>query len=191
MSPRTGFARSILAALMLLIAMPGARSQPDAALPVLARPLMVSQTLSTNRQNVTRLFARLEEAEGIAHIRRLLATNVEEQWAYLPDLLLWIEVGIAEAPAQVETEIGYLSALLTASGRVHLYHFHPAAYFEPGMNPTLALALPQPQRRCEFRRDREAAAPDRAAGRTPEFRRQPLRRRRVSADAARPPAHVR
>jgi hypothetical protein len=116
-----------------------------AFLPLSARPLVADRALSANDQNATRHFALLGEAEGLEQIRTLLVTStVEEQWAYLPDQQVWIEIGVGETGSQVETDVEYLRQLLAFSNRIHLYHFHPAQYFEPGMNATLALALPSP-----------------------------------------------
>lgn len=83
--------------------------------------------------------------QGIADIGRLLvASATEEQWAYLPERSLWIEIGIDEAGPQVETDVEFLTQILASAKRVHLYHFHPANLFEPGLNATIALALPSP-----------------------------------------------
>lgn len=127
-------------------------AQPEAGivdtaslLPLSSRPLVAEPVLSTNERNATRHFAELAEEEGIDHIQRLLATSaMEEQWAYLPDRQVWIEIGIDEAGPQVQTDVDYLRQVLASSARVHLYHFHPARYFEPGLNATIALALPSP-----------------------------------------------
>lgn len=129
----------------------GASAQPPVVLAEgtvptsISRPLVVDRFLVTNDQNATRYVALAGEDDGIAHIRSLLVTAaVEEQWAFLPDQQLWIEIGIGEGEGHVETDVQYLRLLLSGASRVHLYHFHPARYFEPGMNPTLALALPSP-----------------------------------------------
>lgn len=114
-------------------------------LPLSSRPLVAQRDLSTNDRNATRLFAMLAEEEGTGHIQRLLSASVvEEQWAYLPDQHVWIEIGVEEAGPQVETDVEYLKQILASFDRVHLYHFHPAGHFEPGLNATIGLALPSP-----------------------------------------------
>jgi hypothetical protein len=87
----------------------------------------------------------MAEDEGLRHIRGLLATSgTEEQWAYLPDRRTWIEIGINEVGPQVEIDVDYLKRIIASSDRVHLYHFHPAVYFQPESSGTIALALPSP-----------------------------------------------
>ncbi len=147
MSTRLVFACA--AALSLLGQSANAQAQialaNGAALPQISRPLIVDRTLATNDQNAARHITLAGEDEGIAHIRRLLGTStVEEQWAFLPDQRMWIEIGVGEDKAQVETDVEYLKLILFGAPRVHLYHFHPARYFEPGVNASLALALPSP-----------------------------------------------
>lgn len=114
-------------------------------LPLSTRPLSANAALSINERNATRQFALLAEEDGLDHIQRLLTgSTIEEQWVYLPDHGIWIEIGIDEDGAQVTTDVEYLRQILKSASRVHLYHFHPAELFEPGLNPTLALALPSP-----------------------------------------------
>lgn len=150
MSPRTVLVCAIAVVLMCRAGLSSAQSQLSDAdvprfLPPSSRPLVGDGTLSTNVRNATRVFAVLGEREGLNHIRGLLTTSaVEEQWAYLPDQQVWVEIGTSEAGPQVETDAEYLKQLLAFSERVHLYHFHPASYLEPGVNAALALALPSP-----------------------------------------------
>jgi hypothetical protein len=109
------------------------------------RPLVFSSELSTNGQNAIRGVVAMAEAEGIDQIRRLLDTSaLEEQWVFLPEPQIWIEIGVGEVDDRVEVDVDFLERVLGAFDTVHLYHIHPARYFEPGGSDTLALALPSP-----------------------------------------------
>jgi hypothetical protein len=106
------------------------------ALPASERPLAVRRLLALNTVNSTREVIGLDEAEGISQLQKLAAeSRLEEMWAYLPELGVWIEIGFGEGEAefgpQVEGDTDYLGRLIGSFSRVHLYHFHPRSAFRP------------------------------------------------------------
>jgi hypothetical protein len=122
-------------------------------LPGSIRPLAHEPRLRANHCNAVRSVVKLAESAGVEQIAELARRAVfEEQWAYLPDRDLWVEIGFDEKATdectQVATDVVYLSQLVTAFGRVHIYHFHPHRYFaarstkgevHPGFVPANAL----------------------------------------------------
>src|SRR5688572_30007430 len=80
---------------------PTVRIAIPVVLPASDRPFIVRAMLGTNTTNSTRELAALDEDDGIRQILELTASSMlEEQWAYLPDLGLWIEVGLSEEAAE-------------------------------------------------------------------------------------------
>lgn len=76
------------------------------------------------------------EEEGVADIRRLVATSQTEwSWAYMPKVRLWVSLGKEAHPQRSEGKDGFvtsleldenaLDALLNSYDEIMLYHFHP------------------------------------------------------------------
>jgi hypothetical protein len=108
-----------------------------ARLPPSDVPYVELATLEVNVENTSRGVMRADEDTGIWQISALLiSTRFEEQWAYVPAIETWIEVGrnevTADSDAQVETDVDYVEKLVGFFGRVQLYHPHPAGYYSDG-----------------------------------------------------------
>lgn len=115
-----------------------AAAQNGTALPVSPRPYQYVAELQVNTHNQARHVVAVTGVDGRSQIARLLEeTRYEEQWAFLPDLELWIEVGTNEQASQdgseVEIDVAFVRQLAAAFGTVELVHFHPSVFF--GANP--------------------------------------------------------
>ncbi len=77
------------------------------------------------------------EEEGVADIRRLVATSQTEwAWGYVPQNRLWVSLGKEAHPqrdtgkdgfiTRLEMDENALDALLNSQGEIVLYHFHPS-----------------------------------------------------------------
>lgn len=136
--PRTAVALALLSVLAL-IAWGGAEAighEAGGPLYTSGIPATGSEDhLGANAGPATRMAAALPERDALTQIRALAArSTLEEQWAYLPDHDLWIEIGINEKSnetgAEVEADSALLKALMTGFDKIDLYHFHPNAFFE-------------------------------------------------------------
>lgn len=105
------------------------------------RPVQLVPRLEINAENAKRFVTHGKcEREGIREIAALLTgSRIEELWAFLPvgpasGACEWHEIGRNERSgsdqAYVDVDWEYLDALMRVNDRVHLYHFHPLAYFD-------------------------------------------------------------
>ncbi|MDX1433163.1 MAG: hypothetical protein R3286_12015 [Gammaproteobacteria bacterium] len=105
-----------------------------------ARPVQIVDTLATNASNVTRFVVNgLCEAEGVAAIEQLVRrSTTEEMWVFIPGsgdaVCQWHELGDNESSgtdaAYVRVDRAYLGELMRSHAELHLYHYHPLAYFD-------------------------------------------------------------
>lgn len=83
-----------------------------------------------------RTAAVISEEEGVADIRRLVATSQTEwAWAYMPNGRLWVSLGKEAYPqratgkdeftTRTELDENALYVLLSSHDEIALYHFHP------------------------------------------------------------------
>jgi hypothetical protein len=106
-------------------------------LPVSRAPYAEASLLGSNAANLVRTFVSADEEAGLTQIQALVPrASLEEQWAYVPAVGLWIEIGRnesgSEADPQVETDVEYLRAIVGLFGAVHLIHLHPASVYAGG-----------------------------------------------------------
>lgn len=105
------------------------------------RPVRIVTSLAVNASNTERLVAvGICEDEGVREIGVLLTrSKIEELWAFLPEApssepCQWHEVGrnehSADDGAYVDVDWTYLESLMAENLAVHLYHFHPLAFFD-------------------------------------------------------------
>ncbi len=117
-------------------------------LPESRPPYMEIDALQAGLGNTFRTVVRVGRAEGLSQIYDQVGrSSLEEQWAYLPALGLWIEIGhnerTTEADAEVEIDLPYLRAIVARYPDVHLVHFHPASFYPvvlPASAPAAAIA---------------------------------------------------
>ena len=129
----------IVAALVLggAIAVASAQKHDDLAalnLPPSEKPYRELPALETNSANEVRTVVRTGEEAGITQIASLVRrSSFEEQWAYIPDIETWIEVGFHELAlpdnSEVEVDADYLEHIVETYTVVHIYHFHPETYY--------------------------------------------------------------
>ena len=105
------------------------------------RPIRFVDRLGVNTSNSERyvVYGKCEN-EGVREISTLLKqSKTEEMWAYLPrgqpsGSCQWHEVGRNEQSGTDEAYVGvdwaYLEMLMAENSAVHLYHFHPLAFFD-------------------------------------------------------------
>ncbi len=97
--------------------------------------------LVVNSSNLERTVAQDKcESQGIREIAELMKSSTfEEMWVFIPDAepskkCKWIEIGrdaIAAAhEATVKVDRTFLAKAMVEHNELHLYHFHPLAYFE-------------------------------------------------------------
>lgn len=108
-----------------------------ALLPASPIPYLELPALDANAVNAFRTLVPANELSGVAQILTLAGhTNFEEQWAYVPALSLWIEIGknesASERDSQVEVDVDYLKKIVGLYGEVHIVHFHPASFYAKG-----------------------------------------------------------
>ena len=75
------------------------------------------------------------ESQGIREIVELMKSErFEELWIFLPEACSWIEIGrhVTSGPdeATIRVDRTYLARAMVSHKELHLYHFHPLAYFE-------------------------------------------------------------
>jgi hypothetical protein len=104
-------------------------------LPRSAIPYFESPALVANAENASRTLVPADEVSGISQIKALVGhSNLEEQWAFIPAIDLWIEVGknesASELDSQVEVDTDYLDRIVELYRTVQLFHFHPAAFYQ-------------------------------------------------------------
>ena len=86
------------------------------------------------------------EAE-LQHLTRV--APVEESFAYIPSLCLWLEVGYDETPTRVRLDLPFINRLLRDVPSIDLYHIHVggkgafAGYF-PAYDDMIAVVLLNP-----------------------------------------------
>ncbi len=89
-----------------------------------------------NAANVERTVAKNKcESKGIREIVELIKRErFEELWIFLPDTCSWVEIGrhVTSGPdeATIRVDRTYLAKAMVNHKELHLYHFHPLAYFE-------------------------------------------------------------
>lgn len=109
--------------------------------PMSALPTKYVDKLTVNISNVERTVAEDKcESQGVREIVELLKSSTfEEMWVFIPDIgsakkCKWIEIGrdvlSAAGEATVKVDRTYLSKAMAKHNELHLYHFHPLAYFE-------------------------------------------------------------
>ena len=92
--------------------------------------------LVVNAANVERTVAKNKcESQGIREIVELIKRErFEELWIFLPDTCSWVEIGrhVTSGPdeATIRVDRTYLAKAMVNHKELHLYHFHPLAYFE-------------------------------------------------------------
>lgn len=111
-----------------------ARSVNDARLPLSAIPILEEAALVANSENAVRTLVRADEVVGVSQIRALAGhTDFEEQWAFVPSMGLWIEIGrnesVSELDSEVELDVDYLSEIVSLYRSVTVFHFHPAGFY--------------------------------------------------------------
>jgi hypothetical protein len=105
-----------------------------AQLPASPRPYLELAALDANAENSVRMLVPADEASGVAQIEALVGrSSFEEQWAFVPAIDLWIEIGInesaSELDSQVEVDIDYLKEIVGLYRDVRIVHFHPASFY--------------------------------------------------------------
>lgn len=117
------------------VATAGDETQFDTAqLPASPIPYLELAALDANVMNAFRVLVPADETSGVAQIQALAGhTNFEEQWAFVPAINLWIEIGInesaSELDSQVEIDIDYLKQIVGLYHAVQIFHFHPASFY--------------------------------------------------------------
>jgi hypothetical protein len=108
---------------------------PDIALlPTSHPPYREIDTLGVNHENLFRGLVVANEAAGLVQVLNLAGrSRFEEQWAFVPALSIWIEIGINERSshkdAEVEIDVAYLRRIVALFPEVLLVHFHPASFY--------------------------------------------------------------
>jgi hypothetical protein len=81
-----------------------AKDAPE--LPQSAIPYVEQAALSANPEDSFRALVSADETAGINQIQALLGhTDFEEQWAFVPSIGLWIEVGRNESVTELDSEV--------------------------------------------------------------------------------------
>lgn len=124
-------------ALCLSASAQGAALADNSRLPASSRPYAEHPMLLGNAENRVRTIVPADEQMGLLQLHALVArARLEEQWAYVPALGFWIEVGHSEAGTeadpQVQTDAAYLRTLVGLLRAVHLVHLHPASAYVQG-----------------------------------------------------------
>jgi hypothetical protein len=124
------FASIILVAATVADGAPSATGQlPASALPYAERAVLVA-----NVDNSVRTIVPADQVSGVSQIRALVSRSTfEEQWAFVPALDLWIEVGTNETASELDSDVvldvDYLCRFVGLYGDVRIFHFHPADYY--------------------------------------------------------------
>ncbi|MFQ5938417.1 MAG: hypothetical protein ACE5LB_18605, partial [Acidiferrobacterales bacterium] len=111
--------------------------------------------LGINTSNRVRLVVENRcEADGIRDLLELLkVSQYEEMWAFVPagapdSTCTWYEIGrevkSVAGEATVRVDRDFLTGLMRQRDEVHLYHFHPLAYFSRCVKQTGCDALGLP-----------------------------------------------
>jgi hypothetical protein len=120
------------------LAAPAAAHGPSAPTVEPVREATYSTYLRANSSNAERYIVKgLCERAGIRQISGILQrSEVEEMWAFLPHECQWHEIGREEKSeatrSVLRVDMDYLTGLMAAHADIHLFHFHPARYFECG-----------------------------------------------------------
>ncbi len=139
MTPPAPALRSTAALALLLVsalAAPAAAHGPSETAVEPVREITYSTQLRANSSNAERQVVNgVCERDGIRQIARILKrSEVEEMWAFLPQQCQWHEIGREEKSeatrSVVRVDMDYLAGLMAANADIHLFHFHPARYFE-------------------------------------------------------------
>jgi hypothetical protein len=143
-----------LAALSLAIATSSVAMSPSeqssfdvALLPTSHPPYREIDALTANDENAVRNLVAADEAAGLIQILDLAArSRFEEQWAYIPAVGIWVEIGrnerSSDLDAEVEIDVDYVRSLLAHFPNVHIVHFHPASFYPvvlPAGSPAAAM----------------------------------------------------
>jgi hypothetical protein len=96
----------------------------------------VIDELVVNNRNKSKTVIYESEAEGIAEMRKLIASSqIEESWVYLPRHEKWIEIGYNEEAemkidkryiTKAKLDVQLLDELMDENNSMSLYHFHPS-----------------------------------------------------------------
>lgn len=110
----------------------GSVSTPQ--LPASTIPYVEQQALVANVENTVRTVVPADETVGLSQIEALVGhTDFEEQWAFVPSVHLWIEIGRNESATELDSEVeidtDYLKAIVRLYHSVEIFHFHPAGYY--------------------------------------------------------------
>ncbi|MCP4265016.1 MAG: hypothetical protein GY777_05480 [Candidatus Brocadiaceae bacterium] len=100
------------------------------------REYNVINELLVNSRNRFKTVIYESEAEGIAEMRKLIASSqIEESWAYIPQHKKWIEIGLNEEAekkidnryiTKAKLDVQLLDELMNEGNNMVLYHFHPS-----------------------------------------------------------------
>lgn len=106
----------------------------QAQLPRSDIPYREQAILVANVENAVRTLVPADKTSGVSQILSLVGhTNFEEQWAFVPAINLWIEIGknesVSELDSEVEVDTGFLSEIVALYHSVEIYHFHPAGFY--------------------------------------------------------------
>lgn len=121
---------------------------PPIPLPEL--PTRYVDKLVVNTSDLERTVAEDKcESQGIREIAKLMKSErFEELWVFLPKKCKWIEIGrhVTSGPdeATIKVDRTYLAKVMVEHDELHLYHFHPLAYFERCSDKSNCDQLPLP-----------------------------------------------
>ncbi|MFQ6023065.1 MAG: hypothetical protein ACE5NW_10115 [Acidiferrobacterales bacterium] len=107
---------------------------PPIPLPEL--PTSYVDKLVVNTSDLERTVAENKcESHGIQEIFELIKSErFEELWVFIPGNCRWIEIGrhVTSGPdeATIKVDRKFLAKVMVKYDELHLYHFHPLAYFE-------------------------------------------------------------
>lgn len=121
-------------ALLLTLLMSGPGQVLAAELPLSTIPYRQQDILVANLENAVRTLVRADQPSGVSQIQSLmLKSDVEELWAFVPSIEMWIEIGrnesVTELDSEVETDTEFLEKIVHLYHSVTIFHFHPAGFF--------------------------------------------------------------
>ena len=131
----------LLTALLLFASHPRADNTFDRPVyppstPMPPLPVRYVDQLVVNTANAERTVAKNKcESQGIREIVELMKRErFEELWIFLPETCSWLEIGrhVTSGPdeATLRVDRTYLAKAMVSHKELHLYHFHPLAYFK-------------------------------------------------------------